>query len=108
MLNYLAFFVYFPTTLFALHRMKAAATIVSFEFAFGLFMYAFGAILWLYALRKFPLSFAFPFAAGLLIVGTQLSGYFLLDEKMNLRHGLAVALLLAGLVLLVVAREVPR
>jgi multidrug transporter EmrE-like cation transporter len=105
MLNYLAFFLYFPVTILGLHRMKAAAAIVSLEFALGLSLYGFGAILWLYALRKFPLSFAFPFAAGLLIVGTQLTGYFLLDEKMDLRHVLAVALLLSGLVLLVMARE---
>lgn len=69
-------------------------------------MYGIGATLWLYALRKFPLSFAFPFAAGLLIVGTQLTGYFLLDEKMDARHVLAIVFMLVGLMLLVVSREV--
>lgn len=101
MLNYLAFFVYFPVTIFALYRMKSAVTVFSWEFVFGFAVYGLGAFIWLYALRKFPLSFAFPFAAGLLIVGTQLSGYFWLGEKLDTRHIIAISFLLVGLVLLV-------
>lgn len=101
MLNYVAFIVYFPITIFALYKMKAAHAVISWDFVFGFAMYGLGAFVWLYALRKFPLSFAFPFAAGLLIVGTQFSGYFFLKESIDIKHMIAVSCIIIGLILLI-------
>ena len=100
-LNYLAFFFYFPVSIYGLYKMKAATGLITFDFALGFFAYSVGAVLWIYALRHFPLSFAFPFAAGLLIVGTQLTGVFFLGEKIDTRHMIAIAFLIFGLILLI-------
>ncbi|WP_305988580.1 SMR family transporter [Roseibium sp. MMSF_3544] len=97
---YLAFLIYFPTSIFGLYKMKSANSLLSLDFSIGLFAYFVGAMLWIVALRHFPLSFAFPFAAGLLIVGTQLTGIFILNETTDTRQLIAIALLIAGLILM--------
>jgi multidrug transporter EmrE-like cation transporter len=61
-----------------LYGMKRADHILSWTFAGGFSLYVAGFGVWLAILRMYPLSFAFPLAAGALIVGTQVVGWWLL------------------------------
>jgi multidrug transporter EmrE-like cation transporter len=52
---------------------------------------------WLVILRMYPLSIAFPLAAGSLVIGTQLVGWLLLGEGLTAHKLIGCALILAGL-----------
>jgi multidrug transporter EmrE-like cation transporter len=60
--------------------MKAAEFIKSKGFLTGLLLYVSGALIWMVILRLMPLSLAFPIAAGVLVIGTMLTGVLLLGE----------------------------
>lgn len=77
--------------------MKRAELILSWPFAGGLSLYVSGFVIWLAILRFYPLSLAFPLAAGALIVGTQFVGWFLLGERLTLHRIAGVSLIVAGL-----------
>lgn len=49
----------------------------------GFFLYGFGFLIWLYILKKMPLSSAFPIASGILIIGTSILGLLFLNEKIS-------------------------
>ncbi len=51
-------------------------------------------------LRWYPLSIAFPLAAGTVIVGTQIVGVFLLKERFDIASLVAVSFILVGLIIL--------
>jgi len=96
----LLFATYVGLSLFGLYKLKAAPFGANFEFILGFLSYASGFGLWLVILRMFPLSLAFPIAAGALIIGTQLVGVFLLGEEVFLKHMLGVTFILLGMLLL--------
>ena len=96
----LLFTAYVSVSCSGLYLMKAAPQWLSVQFALGFFFYALGAVLWLIILRAFPLSLAFPIAAGSLMVGTTLLGAFLLGEEVTVNHISGVALIFLGIVLM--------
>ncbi len=55
---------------------------------------------YLYALRGIDLSIAYPAVTGLAMLGIALGGMLFLDEAMSLSKGIAMALIVAGVVLL--------
>ena len=71
------------------------ASVVSVRFAAGLTLYVAGFGLFYLILNRLPLSVAFPVAAGSLMLGTQISGWYVLGESLTLRHcvGLLVTFL---------------
>jgi undecaprenyl phosphate-alpha-L-ara4N flippase subunit ArnE len=65
----------------------------------GLTCYGVGTVAWIFALSKLPLRVAYPYTA-LTFVLVYLAAVGLLGEKMTLRGGGGVTLVLAGLYLL--------
>jgi multidrug transporter EmrE-like cation transporter len=87
-----------------LYMLKAAPGWKTPMFGAGFLLYAGGAALWLVILRLLPLSFAFPVAAGSLVIGTLLTGIFFLAETVTLIHATGAMLILAGITLIAVNR----
>ena len=98
--NAFAMLLYVAVSAYGLYKIKAAANLVSLEFAVGFIAYGLGFLLWLYILLRMPLSVAFPIAAGALIVATQLLGYLLLGERITVLHGLGVTAIVVGIALI--------
>ena len=100
MQNIIAMIIYVVVSAFGLYKIKAAAAVLSLEFALGFALYGAGFLLWMYILLRMPLSIAFPIAAGALTVSTQLLGYFLLGEKLSAVHIAGVVAIMAGITLI--------
>ena len=82
------FVIYVVTSCSGLYFMKAAEGWKTLTFIIGL------------ALRLFPLSFAFPIAAGALVVGTTLIGIFFLHETVSFWHLSGSLFIIAGIALI--------
>jgi multidrug transporter EmrE-like cation transporter len=78
---------------------KQAGEIRSWRFAAGFLLYGAGFLVWLWILRRLPLSVAFPTAAGALIAATVLGGYLFLGERLLIAQAVGIALILVGIVL---------
>ena len=98
------FFGYVSVSCYGLYLIKAAAHWRSFTFAFGFSLYAFGAILWLIILRSFPLSLAFPVAAGSLVLGTMVIGVFFLSENVPVLHVVGALMVFVGICIISMGR----
>lgn len=85
---------------FGLYKIKAADGLQDHALWIGAFFYGSGFLIWLFILRKFPLSISFPIAAGSLIIATQAFGFFLLKETISTIHLAGVALILGGIALI--------
>jgi multidrug transporter EmrE-like cation transporter len=83
-----------------LFLLKAAPSWLSLRFGLGFLLYALGACLWLVILRNYPLSLAFPIAAGALIVGTTLVGIVFLGESLSAVQVAGAGLIFLGIALL--------
>lgn len=97
MIKMFIFAVYLFVALFGLYKLKASEFGINPDFIAGVFFYGSSFLIWLVLIRWFPLSIIFPLAAGSLIVGTQIIGATLLDEKFDIYSGLAIGLILSGL-----------
>jgi multidrug transporter EmrE-like cation transporter len=64
----------------------------------GLFLYFGAAMLWLFVLAKFEVSYAYPFVA-LGFVLTALAGWLLFDDTMSLGRALGTLLICVGVAL---------
>ena len=102
MLKLAVFLGYVALSLAGLYNMKRSEEIMAWQFVLGLAMYVGGFVVWLAILRLYPLSFAFPLAAGALVVGTQLVGWLLLGEGLATHRLVGAGLILAGLAWLAV------
>jgi multidrug transporter EmrE-like cation transporter len=96
--------VYVAASCAGLYLIKAATEWRSPTFFSGFFLYALGAALWMVILRLMPLSLAFPIAAGSLVLGTMLTGAFLLNETVSPIHIVGAVLILAGITLIATNR----
>jgi multidrug transporter EmrE-like cation transporter len=67
----------------------------------GAVFYAAGFGVWLIILRLFPLSIAFPVAAGSLVVATQAFARFYLGEAVSNLQTLGAAMIVVGIALAV-------
>ncbi|ALS59537.1 SMR family transporter [Pandoraea norimbergensis] len=94
----LAMLVYAATSCTGLYLLKTADGWFSLRFASGGVLYVAGAAIWICLLRLLPLSVAFPIASGMLMLGTTLTGYFLLDERLSAMQGVGIVLILSGMV----------
>lgn len=64
----------------------------------GLFLYFGAAMMWLFVLAKFEVSYAYPFVA-LGFVITALAGWLLFDDTMSTGRALGTLLICAGVIL---------
>lgn len=91
--------IYAATSAYGLYRIKAAPRLISVEFAAGFLLYGLGFLMWLFLLRRYPLSIVFPIAAGSLIVATQVLAAALLREPLPMTQIGGVALIVLGIAL---------
>ena len=98
------FLIYLITSCFGLYLIKAAAGWKTPAFFIGFILYGAGALFWMAILRFMPLSFAFPIAAGSLVIGTMLTGVFLLNETVTVFHVAGASLIIIGITLIAVNR----
>lgn len=96
----LIFVVYISVSLLGLFQLKSAEVGVNFQYLAGMLLYIASFFLWMVVIRWYPLSIAFPLAAGSIIVGTQVVGALLLSERFDAISFVAVSFILIGLVLL--------
>lgn len=89
--------LYLVSTLYGLYALKAYEIGLGWGYVLGFIAYALGFLIWLVVLKLYPLSLAFPIAAGSLIVGTQLVGYFALGDKFDLVRMIGVLFIVAGI-----------
>ena len=94
------FSVYVSLSCTGLYLLKAAPAWMTLRFGLGFFLYALGAVMWLVILRQYPLSLAFPIAAGALILGTSLVGMFFLNETLTRMQTAGALTILFGIVLM--------
>jgi multidrug transporter EmrE-like cation transporter len=91
---------YVTASCLGLYLLKSSVSLASIPFAVGGGLYALGAVLWITILRWYPLSVAFPIAAGSLMIGTTLVGRLALKEPFGLRHMLGMLAIIVGISLL--------
>jgi multidrug transporter EmrE-like cation transporter len=92
--------VYTIISTLGLFKIKQSALVLSTDFAIGFVLYVLGFLLWMYMLRLFELSIAFPIAAGALILATQLASYAFLGEPASFFRVGGCALIIAGISLI--------
>lgn len=101
----LTIILYVSISAYGLYKLKASSQILSFEFFVGAFFYGAGFLIWIVILRLYPLSVAFPVAAGSLVIATQFFGAYLLKEPLTLLHLTGVGFILAGVTIIFLPNE---
>ena len=94
------FVVYVAASCLGLYLLKAAPGWKSPGFVFGFLVYAAAAVLWLVILRLWPLSVAFPVAAGAFIIGTTAVGALMLQEQVSMLRICGAISILAGITMI--------
>jgi multidrug transporter EmrE-like cation transporter len=102
----LLFCTYVAISCSGLYLMKAAPSWLSAKYGVGVVMYFSGAVLWMLILRLFPLSVAFPVAAGALVLGTILTGVLFLNESLTLSQSVGAALIVCGIGLIAIKDQI--
>jgi multidrug transporter EmrE-like cation transporter len=98
------FFAYIAVSCLGLFLIKSSSTWRSSVFLIGFGLYAGGAVMWMVILRLMPLSFAFPIAAGSLVIGTMLTGVFFLKETVGIWQIIGAMMIVGGISLIAAAR----
>jgi len=98
------FAIYIITSCFGLYLIKAAEGWKTSSFVIGFVLYGSGAVIWMVILRLMPLSYAFPIAAGSLMIGTMLTGVFFLSETITSWHIAGAFMIITGIVLITTNR----
>jgi multidrug transporter EmrE-like cation transporter len=91
------FVIYIITSCLGLYLIKAATHWKTVSFGTGFILYGMGAVLWMIILRFMPLSFAFPIAAGSLVIGTLLTGVIFLKEAVSTGHIFGSLIIILGI-----------
>ena len=90
---------YAAISAFGLALIKQAPALADPRALTGAVFYAGGFAIWIFILRLFPLSIAFPVAAGSLVVATQAVARFYLGETVSTMQTLGVVTIVAGIAL---------
>jgi len=85
---------------YGLYRLKVSPEVLSAGFLLGAACYAASFGIWVLILRSYPLSLAFPAAAGAAIIATQFIGLYLLSEPFSLRAMTGTAFVALGVLLI--------
>jgi multidrug transporter EmrE-like cation transporter len=89
--------IYAAVSAYGLFLLKDAASLISGRALVGAVFYGGGFLIWIAMLRMFPLSIAFPIAAGSLIVATSVVARLFLGEMISTVHLVGIALIVAGI-----------
>lgn len=89
-----------------LYKIKTAPGIVSWDFVVGFGLYGVSFLTWVYILRAYPLSIAFPLAVSLSIIMSQLIGVLMLEEGWNWLQITAVSIILIGIIILGFSKQI--
>jgi len=92
--------LYVSVSVAGLTLMKLRSELTDITSWIGFALYGAGFGLWLLFLKRVPLSKAFPVAAGSLIIGTQVCGWYFLNEEISRTQVLGIGLMLAAVVLI--------
>ncbi|MEO8667450.1 MAG: EamA family transporter [Bauldia sp.] len=92
--------VYAAISAYGLYLIKDAHALFSARGLVGALFYGGGFCIWIAMLRVFPLSIAFPIAAGSLIVATNLIARYFLGETISSAQMLGIGLIVAGIFLI--------
>jgi len=96
--NVIIMLIYIMTSVSGLVFLKMSdGKLLSYVGGVGFVLYGCGFLIWYLILTRLSLSVAFPIAAGGLVVGTQIAGYFILKENLSLAHLIGVLLIIAGI-----------
>ena len=87
---------------YGLYLLKASQDFLSSGFLLGCVFYGGGFVIWIFILRLFPLSIAFPTAAGALIIATQIAGIYYLKESLAPTTIAGIVLIAVGIILIYV------
>ena len=88
---------YVAMSAYGLYLLKTANNWSDLRFLFGFMFYGLGAVTWLYIIRTFPLSVAFPIAAGALVLATLFLGIFILGEQASFCKLLGAGFIVFGI-----------
>jgi multidrug transporter EmrE-like cation transporter len=91
--------LYAAVSAYGLYLIKDAPTLTSSRALIGGLLYGGGFCVWIAMLRVFPLSVAFPVAAGSLIVATHLLARFYLFETVSTLQTFGIGMIIAGIFL---------
>ena len=92
--------IYAAVSGYGLYLLKASQEFLSTSFLLGCVFYGGGFVIWIFILRLFPLSIAFPTAAGALIIATQIAGVYYLKESLQPTTVAGIALIAIGIILI--------
>ena len=92
--------VYTIVSTTGLYKMKIANVGWNLDFIIGLAAYGLGFAVWMALLKEYPLSIAFPVAAGSLIISTQIVGFYYANESITAMKLLGVTSIAVGLIIL--------
>jgi len=92
--------IYTGLSVFGLYFIKNSSSVFSAQFISGFALYASGFLLWLFLLKKMPLSLIFPLCSSCILIGTQLAGWFLLGEAISYKAITAVTLSVIACILI--------
>lgn len=87
-----------------LYKIKTAPEIFNPHFVCGFALYGISFMLWVWIIRAYALSVAFPLATSLSIICSQLVGIYLLGEGWGWLQCAAVVLIICGVILLSAAK----
>lgn len=104
-LAYLLIPLYVAVSCSGLVLMKTKLGIWSPQFMFGAIFWGVGAGIWVVVLRLTPLSFAFPVASSLLLIGSTVMGYWLLKEDIGPSQIAGIVLIALGVLLVSTGRR---
>lgn len=92
--------VYAVISVAGMTMLKGAESVLGVRSILGFALYLAGFLMWIgVILRIMPLSQAFPLAAGALMLGTQLTGWLLLKERIGLWQLAGVLFILIGVIM---------
>ena len=92
--------LYAAASAYGVYRLKSAPEVLSGGFVVGATFYVASFGVWLVILRSYPLSIAFPAAAGAAILATQFVGLYILSEPASVRALTGTALVALGIALI--------
>jgi len=87
--------IYALTSGYGLYMLKASNLAPSTTLVAGVIAYGLGFVIWLWTLKRYDLSIAFPVAAGALMIATQFFGRQL-GEAFSVSKFAGIALIIAG------------
>lgn len=80
--------------------LKKSQLVVDSVFLYGFVLYLGGFVLWLYILKNYPLSIAFPVASSGIILATQLIGFLFFEEPITTLKVTGISMIIIGIIIL--------